>query len=115
MEGSNMKMRTAVIAALIFAGCYPAKGPAPGPVSPATLQAATTRWPESTSDSLESGRSVFLGSCNKCHGYPDVHKVDEDKWPAVVKRMGKKAKLDQGQEELLLHYILAERAGGSSG
>lgn len=108
-----MKALRAAAAALVFAGCYPAKGPAPGPVSPATLQAATTRWPESTSESLETGRAAFLGNCNKCHGYPDVHKVGEGEWPSIVKRMGKKAGLDEGQKELLLHYILAERAGSS--
>ncbi|MFT3924468.1 MAG: hypothetical protein QM778_18160 [Myxococcales bacterium] len=106
-----MKALTASTAVLVLAGCYPAKGPAPGPVSPATLQAATSRWPDSTSESLDAGRSLFVGNCNKCHGYPDLHKVDADAWPSITKRMGKKAHLDDAQTELLLRYILAEQAG----
>ncbi|MFT3924547.1 MAG: hypothetical protein QM778_18555 [Myxococcales bacterium] len=107
-----MKALTASAALLVVAGCYPAEAPAPVPVGPEALQVATTRWPDSTSESLDAGWSLFLDSCNKCHGYPDVHKVDADAWPSTTRRMGKKAHLDDAQTELLLRYILAEQAGG---
>lgn len=99
-----------VIVGSLAIGCgYPKGGTVPGPVSPTLVQQAQTRFPESTEQSLTQGRELFVGNCSRCHKLPDRRAVAEEKWPTIVNRMAKKAKLDDAQHKLVLQFILSER------
>lgn len=110
-----MNTRHLMLPLLFTASCYPATGAAPGPVAAPAAEAASSRWPDTTPDSLERGRQLLLANCNRCHGYPDLEKIDDSRWPAIVKRMGHKAHLPDADQELVLRFILVERSGGTSG
>jgi cytochrome c5 len=110
-----MNARQALLPLLFVTGCYPATGAAPAPVSPVAAMSASARWPDATPDSLESGRQLFLANCNRCHGYPALEKIEQDRWPSIVKRMSKKADLVGGDPELLLRFILVDRGSATSG
>ncbi len=110
-----MQLRALLLSPVLLLACRPAAAPAPAPLSPAALSAANARWPDASAESFENGRQLFLTHCNRCHGYPDVSKVDEDDWPSIVQRMGRKAHLDDAQKELVLRFILAEKAAPTAG
>ena len=100
-----------VILGFIVIGCgYPKGGSVPGPVSPALLQQAQTRFPEASDQSLTQGRELFVGNCERCHKLPDRRAVSEEAWPKILNRMAKKAKLDDAQHKLVLQFIVSERS-----
>jgi len=93
------------------AGCgFPAAGPLPSPITPADADAAKTRFPTTDKTSLDAGRDLFASRCNGCHNYPDVWKIDDARWPDIVKRMGNKAGLDDAQSRSVLSFILVARS-----
>jgi len=104
-------MRCAVLFALGFlaAGCYPKSAAAPGTVSAGSVTWASTKWPGTTEASLAAGRATFLAKCNGCHGYPDLAAISDEKWPAIIERMGSKSGLDKPKSDEVLHYVLASK------
>lgn len=98
-----------VLAAAFVVGCYPKAAPAPGAMSPASVEWAAAKWPGETEASLKAGRDLFLANCNKCHGYPDLVANSEEDWPSDVKRMASKADLTPENGDQILHYVLAAR------
>lgn len=91
----------------LAAGCgYPKSGPAPGPITPAEVTLAASKWPSATESSLAEGRDLFIARCNGCHAYADLKKISEGEWPEIMKRMGKNAKLDAKQTEAVLEFVL---------
>ncbi len=98
-----------VLFAALSACGFPKTAAAPGAVSPAEVSAATTKWPDASEAQLTTGREAFVARCNHCHGYPDLASVPDDKWPAVMDRMGKNASLDAAQKEAVLRFILVAR------
>jgi hypothetical protein len=88
---------------------YPKAGTIPAVITPALVEQARVRWPDATEASLAEGRELFVTHCQKCHDLPDRHAVDEQRWPKILDKMAKKAKLDDRQHELVLRFILAER------
>ena len=99
----------ALVVTLLLGGCYPKAGAAPEAVTPVDVEKAASRWPGANAEALAHGRELFLAKCNNCHGYPDRNAVDEPRWPAIVKRMGAKAKLSPADGDHVLHFILATR------
>ena len=91
----------------LASGCgYPKAGPAPGPITPAEVTLAASKWPAATETSLSEGRDLFIARCNGCHDYADLKKIPEGQWPEIMKRMGKNAKLDAKQTEAVLEFVL---------
>lgn len=101
------KLLVASAATAALVGCFPRTGEPPGPVSPAEVERARTKWPESTEASLNEGRGMFIANCKKCHGLPDRNAITADKWPATVERMGAKIDLSANQRQLILRFIEA--------
>ena len=99
-----------LVGAWTGAGCYPKAGPPPGALSPATVSAAATRWPGATEGSLQAGRDLFLKNCNSCHDYPDLAAIPDERWPHILDKMARKADLDPGQRDAVLHFVLASRS-----
>ena len=106
----SMSYGIGLASALLVAGCYPKAGPAPGPVSANGVARASTRWPGVTGESLAAGHDLFIANCNRCHDYPDLTAVADEKWPAIVNRMGDKAELSPAQIDLVLHFVQTARS-----
>lgn len=97
--------------ALAAIGCgFPAAGPVPPPLTVADVDTAKTHFPSATKESLDAGRDLFAARCNGCHNYPDVWKVDDAHWPEIIKRMGRKAGLDEAQSRSVLSFVLVARS-----
>ena len=95
--------------AAALGACYPPTAAAPGAVSPAGVTWATAKWSDESEAKLDGGREIFVANCNRCHGYPAIAKIGDEKWPDLVKWMGGKANLDDAQKQSLLRFILATR------
>lgn len=113
-QTSSLRQRAIRITLLTFgfaaAGCFPSTAAAPGPLSANSVSWGTAHWPGTTPADLEKGHDVFLSSCNRCHGYPNLMAKTDDHWPHTIESMGNKAHLDAAQKETLLHFVLAFRA-----
>ena len=92
--------------------CYPKAGEVPPPPTPADVQRASSKWPDTTEETLAAGRGIFATKCNACHSHPDVKAIDEAKWPGIMDKMAKQAKLDDKQKAATLRFILVSREGG---
>ncbi|MFT3839358.1 MAG: hypothetical protein QM723_20410 [Myxococcaceae bacterium] len=88
-------------------GCFPRVAAPPGELSQPEIDAAKTKYPDATAESLEKGRHVFVDHCDHCHGFPDLAFKKATDWPATAERMGKKAELDAGEIDLLQRWIAA--------
>jgi cytochrome c5 len=109
---TTFKLITLAALAAITGCATPRTAPAPGPIPAEAVEMAKTRWPDASKQTLEEGRTIFLNSCSKCHGYPDRSAYSDEQWPPIVERMGKKAKLSPEQAQLVLRFIQATRTGG---
>jgi mono/diheme cytochrome c family protein len=92
------------------AGCYPKVAPPPGALSANSAASAATRWPGVTVSSLSHGHDLFLANCNACHGYPDLATIADERWPAIIEKMAKKAGLGTEDRDAILHFVLASRS-----
>jgi cytochrome c5 len=110
----TVQTKTILLVALVAAGaavgCYPKAGPAPGAISPAAVEYASTKWPGTTEAQLAEGKDLYQAKCNGCHAYPDLVAIDEDDWKSIVERMTGKADLPPEKSEVILHYVLATRS-----
>jgi hypothetical protein len=79
-------------------------------VSPDRAAWASTRWPGVTPASLAEGHDLFIANCNRCHDYPDLTVIADERWPAILERMGNKADLTAAQRDLVLHFVLTARS-----
>lgn len=78
--------------------------------------ATTTKSPEEivaevkknySEDQMQEGKTIFLGSCGKCHDLKEPETLTVDKWERVLPRMSKKAKLEDAQAGKVRAYVLA--------
>lgn len=106
----NRQWAVSLVACLFLAACFPKAGTVPGPLSSGAIASAQSRWPNTSAEELEQGRQLFLNHCNTCHSYPDRAAYSEAEWPGLARRMGKKADLKEAESELVLRFILANRA-----
>ncbi len=91
-------------------GCPP-RGDAKVPeVSPKMVDYAAGQWPGSDPLQLQRGRALLTGGrCSECHGIPAPDSRSATKWPGIVQRMGRKAKLSDAEREDLLRFVLAAK------
>ena len=96
-------------AAVLMIGCPP-RGNAHLPeATPAMASFAQTRWPDATIEQLARGRATMGARCAECHGLAAPTAEPAHEWPGIMKRMAKKAKLEDAQREDILRYVLAAR------
>jgi len=86
-------------------------GPAwvPPPVSPELVKRGQARFPDVTAEQLGRGREILVTRCTRCHRLPFPNAYSESKWPRIVDRMGRKARLDAADKQILLRFMLANR------
>ncbi len=67
---------------------------------------ASQQWPGTTLADLQSGRSSYEATCASCH---DLHLPSEftpEKWERIMVKMQVKARINDGQKNLILRYLL---------
>lgn len=71
------------------------------------VQWASIRWPGTDFKELSEGRELYISKCSGCHGLKDPSNYTEKEWEPLLRKMGKKAKLDDSQYEKIHHYVTA--------
>ena len=70
---------------------------------------AQAHWPSVTAEELVQGYQIYSTKCNDCHDMKNLLEFSVDEWPDLMKKMGRKAKLDSIQYNQVWHYIVARR------
>ncbi len=94
--------------ALVVACGFPktVDGPPPA-ITPAQAERAAQERPGVNAAALNGGRELYVAKCNGCHGYPDIATIPDEKWPEIMKRMGKKSDLTDEQSNQVLAFVRA--------
>jgi hypothetical protein len=95
-----------VLMSLVFVCCKGTQYLIP---TDADVTNAQTHWKGTGLVQLTQGYAIFSDKCTDCHGLKKPQKWTEDEWLTIMQKMGRKAKLDSAQYNLVLHYILAKR------
>ena len=56
---------------------------------------------------MEEGKTLFMGSCDKCHDLKEPQARTVTQWERILPRMSKKAKLEADQAGKVRAYVLA--------
>lgn len=98
-------MRAAVaLAVALAAGCG---GPWLPKATETDAARAQARWPGTTAEELNHGRSALLKRCSNCHLTPSPADRAAAEWPAEVGEMAERAGLQTGEGELITRYLEA--------
>ncbi len=99
------------LALLVLAGLLAACGPAfiTPDVTPGLSAVYAEQNPDAQQGDLERGRELFMSSCDRCHRLPAPASHSVEKWPGIMKRMGRNAALNDVEEQDVLRFILAVR------
>jgi len=57
---------------------------------------------------LEEGKNLYDNSCGNCHKLYEPKKFTQEEWKPILKRMQKKAKLDDTQITSISNYITSQ-------
>ena len=69
-------------------------------------EACASALPPATPET-ENGRTLYAAKCHACHRLYAPSRVPPEKWPALMEKMGAKAKLSAEEEKAVLDYVLA--------
>lgn len=61
---------------------------------------------------LESGKTIFMSNCDKCHKLKEPESRTPEEWNKVLKRMIPKAKLSDEDGKLVRAYLIAHSKQG---
>lgn len=79
------------------------------PVTPALVERAVGRWPDSSEASLKRGRRLFVDRCSGCHSLVLPREHSGEEWPDYLDAMSERARLTPQERELVLRYLLGQR------
>jgi mono/diheme cytochrome c family protein len=108
-----MKNNTSVVVAFIMlTACFSAKLATP---SASDVARVSNKFPNYTLANLNAGKVLFEEHCALCHGLRNPTSRNEENWNKIVPRMVKKAnrkkvRIDEGQQELILKYLVTMSA-----
>jgi cytochrome c5 len=88
--------------ALACAGALP-------PVTPALVERAVNRWPDSSEANLKRGRRLYVDRCSGCHSLVLPQEHDEDEWVEWLDAMQERARLTRQERELMQRYLVGQR------
>jgi mono/diheme cytochrome c family protein len=73
------------------------------------------RWPGTTVQDLERGRSLYVRRCSGCHTLilPGAHPAEE--WPGLVDGMADKARLRPGERDDVVRFLEAVASDSEGG
>lgn len=75
--------------------------------TPADATRAQARWPDTSVDELNRGRTLVLRRCSGCHQPPSPNQRTAAAWPAEVAAMAERAGLKADEHPALTHYLQA--------
>lgn len=84
-----------LLVAIVLVGC--AKGLNPNDTE--KVEAAFSKYESS------EGKTIFREKCAKCHGYRLPETRTAERWPGIIDRMAKKAKLTDDQKQSVLAFV----------
>jgi len=102
--GLRRTLRLAALGLALGAGCATVPRP-----TAETVARAQGRWPESTLESLERGRVVYVQRCSGCHALPLPDAHSEPEWHKVMDDMADEAKLTTEERALVERFVLSVR------
>ncbi len=73
------------------------------------LSIAQKNWPNSTTEQLQEGNTIYRTKCTKCHENFEITSFSEKKWKHEINDMAPKAKLTDLEKENLSKFILSYR------
>jgi len=106
-------MRRLAIASLAAGLCVTAAcAAALRQATPADAVRLAPRWPGTTLEDLQRGRSLYVRRCSGCHTLilPGAHPVEE--WPGLVDGMADKARLRPGERDDVVRFLVAVASDG---
>lgn len=74
--------------------------------TPAHAEWAATRWTDINISRLQEGRKTYIKKCSGCHGLKNPTIYSETEWDTLMISMGKKAKLNKGEFEIISRYVI---------
>ena len=104
---SGFKQRLAVFGGLsVLLAIAACAGQIPRPTPPQQAWAAQ-RWPDATPAALEQGRSIYILKCAGCHTLRLPAVYSQERWPLILDKMQKRAKITDAEKESILQYVLS--------
>ena len=92
-----------VAAVLIAGGCAAALRQA----TPEDATFLAPRWPGTTLEDLQRGRSLYVRRCSGCHNVYLPRAFPPEKWPGLVDEMAVKARLGPGERDDMVRFLVA--------
>jgi hypothetical protein len=68
---------------------------------------ARQRWPGTTIETLNEGRTLYLRRCGTCHALYEPAERNELAWRESLLEMRERARLVPRQEDSILRYLVA--------
>ena len=94
----------ALALATALAGCG---GPWLPVATAADATRAQERWPGTTADELNHGRTLLLRRCSSCHQTPSPSERAAADWPAQIDEMAERSGLATGEGPQISRYLQA--------
>lgn len=69
------------------------------------IQWASARWPGIGAGELSEGREEYIEKCSGCHSLKVPSNYTEEEWMPIFKKMSRKAKLTDAENETIWRYI----------
>jgi cytochrome c5 len=70
------------------------------------------RWPGTTIADLQRGRSLYVRRCSGCHSLVLPRAFPAEKWPGLVDDMAEKARLDPGERDDVVRFLVVVASDG---
>lgn len=73
---------------------------------------ARAEWPETSRQSLEQGRDLYVARCSGCHTLHEPRSYPAARWHEVLGVMAPRARLTPSESDLVLRYLVTMSRGG---
>ncbi len=89
---------------MMLAYCTPKASKAISSLPVETKEQITAQY---TANELETGKTIFLANCAKCHKLKQPETRTPGQWNKILKRMIPKSKLNDSEGKLVRAYVIA--------
>lgn len=69
------------------------------------IQWASSKWPGTGAKELSEDRDLYIAKCSGCHSLKVPSDYTEEEWKPILNKMGKKAKLNESEYEMIRQYV----------
>lgn len=99
-------LRGAMVLLALAGGAAGCAGQIPEPEL-ADAERVSGRWPETSVAGLVEGRRLYIDRCSGCHTLYRPAAYRPEQWAAMVEEMTERARLDRGQVDAIVRYLVA--------